>query len=210
MGAATPFAIGADASCSDGACGQLTAIVVNPIAREVTHLMIGPAHRGGVARLVPADLVTETAGDLRLDCTLAEFEQLRPAQESEFVPGSEYLGYPGYGPSEVHCQPFRGLGGPSPARTVRYDSVPVGEVEVRRGETVYATDGEIGQVQGLAVESDGHHVTHVLLAKRHLLGHIDVAVPISAVTKVGGIIELSMSSHQVQDLPRVDLDHPAG
>src|SRR5262249_3178740 len=51
-----------------------------------------------------------------------------------------------------------------------------------------ATDGEIGQVQGLAVEPGGHQVTHVLLQKGHLPGRRKVAIPISAVTKIGTML----------------------
>ena len=95
--------------------------------------------------------------------------------------------------------------------TVDVDSVPSGEVEVRRGLTVCATDGEIGQVQGLVVEPGGHHVTHLLLQEGHMWGRKEVAIPIGAVTKIGTLlIHLSLTKHQVEDLPPVDIDHPAG
>jgi hypothetical protein len=41
--------------------------------------------------------------------------------------------------------------------------VPLGEVVVRRGEHVFATDGAIGRVQGLVIHPGDHGVTHVLL-----------------------------------------------
>ena len=41
------FRIGADASCTDGACGQVSRVIVNPVAREVTHLVVDPKHRIG-------------------------------------------------------------------------------------------------------------------------------------------------------------------
>ena len=81
-----PFRIGAGASCSDGACGHVSRIIVNPAAREVTHLVVGQNHRNGPGRLVPVDLVDATTGQIRLRCTLAEFQALRPAQQTEVVP----------------------------------------------------------------------------------------------------------------------------
>src|SRR5512142_2488822 len=81
-----PFRIGADASCTDGACGQVSRIIVNPATREVTHLAVDPKHRHGTGRLVPVDLVDATTGQIRLRCTLAEFQTLRPAEETEGVP----------------------------------------------------------------------------------------------------------------------------
>ena len=41
-------------------------------------------------------------------------------------------------------------------------------------------DGPIGRVQGLVVDPTDHHVTHVLLAKGHLWGEKEVAIPIGA------------------------------
>jgi sporulation protein YlmC with PRC-barrel domain len=95
-------------------------------------------------------------------------------------------------------------------RTVTYDSVPLGEVQVRRGEHVHATDGEIGLVEGLVIDLDDHQVTHVLLQEGHLWGRKEVAIPIGAVTGVEAGIQLSISKQEVQDLPPVDIDHPGG
>jgi uncharacterized protein YrrD len=95
------------------------------------------------------------------------------------------------------------------SQTVTYDSVPLGEVAVRRGAHVHATDGAIGQVQGLVIDPGSRHVTHVLLQEGHLWGRKDVAIPISAVTGVDDDgIRLNIAKQQVQDLPSVDIDHP--
>jgi hypothetical protein len=87
-----PFTIGTDASCTDGACGQVSRIIVNPGAREVTHLVVDPKHRHGPGRLVPVDLVDATTGQIRLRCTLAEFQTLQPAEETESVPDLDPTG----------------------------------------------------------------------------------------------------------------------
>jgi hypothetical protein len=88
-----PFRIGADASGTDGACGQVSRIIVNPVAREVTHLAVDPRYRQGPGRLVPVDLVDATTGQIRLRCTLAEFRTLQPAQETESVPDLDPTGH---------------------------------------------------------------------------------------------------------------------
>ena len=94
------------------------------------------------------------------------------------------------------------------SETVTYDAVPAGEVAVRRGERVHATDGDIGQVEGLVIDPRNHHVTHVLLQEGHLWGRKEVAIPISAVTGVDDRIRLNIAKQEVQDLPPVDIDHP--
>ena len=47
----TPFTIGAGVSCSDGACGKVTRVVVDPLTRTVTHLVVEPKHRLDAGRL---------------------------------------------------------------------------------------------------------------------------------------------------------------
>jgi sporulation protein YlmC with PRC-barrel domain len=209
----TQFTIGAEASCADGVCGEVTRVVVDPVARAVTHLVVEPKHRVGLARLVPLDLVDAAAGETRLRCTIAEFERLDPAEETQFVPGSP--GYAAYGPDQVVSWPYYGLAAPDidPAlvgtsQTVTYDTVPLGEVEVRRGDHVHATDGDIGRVQGLVIDPRSHHVTHVLLQEGHLWGRKEVAIPIGAVTGVEDGIRLNIAKRDVQDLPPVDIDRP--
>lgn len=215
MAETVQFTIGADASCTDGACGWVSRVVVDPVARVVTHLVVEPEHRQGLGRLVPLGLVEVTGDGIRLDCTRAAFEKLDPAEQTQFVPGTR--GYAAYGPEQVLSWPYYGLGGEDimgdsvgkVSQTVTYDSVPLGEVAVRRGAHVHATDGAIGQVQGLVIDPGSRHVTHVLLQEGHLWGRKDVAIPISAVTGVDDDgIRLNIAKQQVQDLPSVDIDHP--
>jgi len=92
-------------------------------------------------------------------------------------------------------------------QAITYDRVPVGEVEVRRGEHVHATDGDIGRVQGLVIDPSDHHVTHVLLDEGHLWGQKRVAIPIKAVTGINDGVRLNLTKDEVRDLPPVDLDN---
>ena len=203
MAETTPFTIGADASCTDGGCGKVTRVVVDPVARAVTHLVVEPKHSYDLGRLVPLDLIDATAGEVRLRCTLAHFAKLDPAEETQFLPGTP--GYPGYDPEQVLSAPYY-----VPQTVFPCYAVPLDEVEVRRGEHVHATDGHIGKVQGLVIDPDSHHVTHVLLQEGHLWGRKEVAIPIGAVTGIDDGIRLNMTKQQVQDLPPVDIDYPNG
>jgi sporulation protein YlmC with PRC-barrel domain len=218
MSETTEFTIGSEVACSDGICGELARVVVDPVARALTHLVVEPRNRQGTGRLVPIELVESTAEEIRLRCAMSEFEALEDAEETRFLPGAS--GEWPYGQSQMLSQPYYGLGmvgmgmggmgmgmdaGP---QTVTYDRVPVGEVEVRRGEHVHATDGPIGQVQGLVMDPSDHHVTHVLLDEGHLWGKKRVAIPISAVKDVKDGVRLNLTKDQVRDLPAVDLDHP--
>lgn len=212
------FTIGSEVRCADGAAGELRRVVVDPVARAVTHLAVEPKHQRGTGRLVPVELVEAgVAGEdgIRLSCTRGEFEALEAADETRLLPMPS--GMLGYGGMDMLALPYYGLGMPGLATggTVGYgtyptvtDRVPVGEVEVRRGEPVHATDGAIGRVQGLVIDPSDHSVTHVLLDEGHLWGKKRVAIPISAVADVADGVHLTLSKDDVRDLPQIDLADP--
>jgi hypothetical protein len=194
MAQETEFAIGTRASCSDGDCGELRRIIIHPDARTVTHLVIEPRHGSHPGRLVPVDLVDAAGGEIRLHCTIAEFENLDPADEEDLVEGA------GLGIGGMPGGPPAGI--PGPVQVVVEDVVPVGEAEVCPGDPVHAVDGEIGAVQGFLVSPDDNQVTHVLLKEGHLWGRKKVAIPITAVTgSEDGIINVNLTKKQVEGLP---------
>jgi sporulation protein YlmC with PRC-barrel domain len=205
------FIIGAVVNCSDGVCGRVTRVVVDPVARAVTHLAVEPEHRQGLARLVPIGLATASAGGVDLACTIAQFEQLDSAEETQFIPGTR--GYEVYGPEQVLSWPYYHLGDTvmstedmgKVSETITYDTIPLGEVAIRRGDRVHAVDGAIGHVQGLVIDPANDQVSHVLLAEGHLWGRKQVAIPISAVTGVDGEISLNLTKEQVQQLPPLNI-----
>src|SRR5579862_8531101 len=142
MSDTTEFTIGSDVSCSDGACGELQRVVVDPVAKTLTHLVVEPNHGSGEVRLVPVDLVASAGEDIRLSCSTAEFDELEHAEETQFLPGAS--GPWGYGEGQIVSWPYYGLGmggmgvggiglgnmdaGP---QVILRDRIPVGEVQVR-------------------------------------------------------------------------------
>ena len=58
MAGTTPLTIGADVSCTDGVCGKLSRLVIDPRARTVTHLVVNDRQFQG--RLVPLNLIAST------------------------------------------------------------------------------------------------------------------------------------------------------
>jgi hypothetical protein len=213
----TEFTLGARANCSDGFCGVLSRTILDPAARTVTHLAIGPKH-GAEGRLVPIDLAESTGGEIRLRCTLEEFGRLDPAEETELAEGG-YGG--GYGQAEA-IQGYGNVGGMGVGGSVSgmgigmglghgtplvvEHAVPLGETEVERHESVHAVDGQIGQVEGFVVDPADHKVTHILLKEGHLWGRRQVAIPVSAVASVDAGIRLNITKKQVEDLPPLHQD----
>jgi hypothetical protein len=218
MSEPTEFTIGSEVSCSDGACGELTRVVVDPVARVLTHLVVEPKHGRDKGRLVPVALVSSTVEGIVLSCTRSEFDKLEEAEETQLIPGGPAQW--GYRQDQMFSRPYYGLGGVGAFGmggggmmrgaerpvVVTNDRVPLGEVEVRRGDHVYATDGAIGRVQGLVIHPGDHCVTHVLLDEGHLWGQNRVAIPISAVKDAAAGVRLNLTKDEVRDLPPVEVD----
>jgi hypothetical protein len=205
--------IGAGVRCSGGSCGRVRCVVVDPVAQDVTHIVVEAKHRQGLGRLVPLGLISAAGNEVALNCDLAAFEDLALAEEIQFMPGS--VGYATYGPRDTLTLPYYGLGleartaSENAARATMHDALPLGEVGVHRGDCVHATDGEIGVVKGLVIERRTHHVTHVLLQEGHLWGRRDVAIPIRAVTAFEGGIQVNMPKANIQNLPPVIIEQSA-
>jgi hypothetical protein len=83
MGVPTDFTIGSTVRCSNGVCGELTRVVVDPVTLSVTHLAVGRRHRKHGTRLVPIELVESVDNEIRLRCTKTEFKGLDEAEEPQ-------------------------------------------------------------------------------------------------------------------------------
>jgi len=207
----TTLVIGSAAVCSDGYRGEVLALVVDPAARTVTHLVVEPHGRAGLARLVPldladfADFADARPDQIRLRCTEAEFMSLEAAEETlaEFVPG-----YPD--PIQLLPSGWRGAGGPAadggtilriPEKET-IDVIPPDEVEEHRGDRVHATDGEAGRLRAVRIDASTGRVTHVLVRHGPAWDHADTAIPAEMVAGFGEDgIRLAITRQQVRDLP---------
>jgi hypothetical protein len=212
------FRLGAGVDCADGECGRLSSLVVSPNDDVVTHLVVDPAPKQAAGKLVPLGLVDTGSpaganGQIRLRCSLAEFERLDPAEATyvypagedyEVRPGGSTASWPSYAPPGVMGAP--GLpADPGDPQDFTVDIVPdelPGEEEVARGQHAHAKDGDIGHVQGIAVDPADGRVTSLLLRTGHLWNRKVVLIPRSAVAEVGADgFHLDITSDQVRDLP---------
>jgi sporulation protein YlmC with PRC-barrel domain len=210
----TTIEIGSDAVCSDGFRGEVLAVVIDPEDRTVTHLVVEPQGRSGLARLAALGLADLTAGEIRLRCTEEQFKDLPAAEETlaEFVPGQP-------DPIQLLLPGWRDAGtGPAVEGSTIYppireketvDLVPPGEVEERRGDRVHATDGDVGQVRAIRIDPGSAVITYLLLREGHLLSRKDVAIPADQIAGFDDGIRLRLTRQQVQDLPPADPDEPA-
>jgi uncharacterized protein YrrD len=198
MAGTTPFTIGADVSCTDGVCGKVSSLVIDPRARTVTQLVVNDRQLQG--RLVPLDLVDvdATTGKIGLRCATAEFEKLQHADATVSLLDNDADPEDSTDQLLLYSAGRRLLDPPS----ATFDTLPSGQVAVRGGEHVHATDGNIGQIQGLVIDSGSRQLTQVLLQEGHVFGRKEVAIPIGAVAGINeNGIQLNITKQQVKDLP---------
>lgn len=198
MAATVQYILGSEARCTDGVCGVVVRILIDPHARKVTHLMVEPAGRVGLGRLVPLKLVAvdgATAGAVELTCDVAAFEKLERADEVQLAP-------------EVGAALFGYGGGGVVMRAAVHEIVPPGDAELGEDEPALATDREFGHLHGLLADTDDHRITRLLFQVGHLWGRKVVAIPISAVIGFDDDVRLSLSEQEVLDLPSFDVGHP--
>lgn len=211
------FDIGVAVEATDGSCGKLAGVIIDPVARKLTHLIVEPRRHHGLGKLVPVESVESDGNPIRLDCTTAAFEQLDDAEETHYVQPTDDSW--SYGAGEAYELPHYGLGivggigaggmgdvgQPNVPRPQTTDRIPTGEVEVRRGDAVHASDGWIGSVKGLVVDPADLHVTHVLLAEGHFFGHKQVAIPIGSTARIEDEVKVDLTKQEIEALPAVEL-----
>ena len=206
------LALGSPVRCSDAEFGELADVVMDPISRRVTHVVVEPNREHGRARLVPIGWLHDETDGLMLDRTTHEVRALEPVQTSEYLRlgqtpaldpehdiGVEtFLSLPLY-------QELDGLGtvvDPDPHATVIYDRVPKGEVEIRRASAVISADDHgLGSVDGFVVGRDGR-CGALVLERGHLWGHREIVIPFDAVERVeNDVVRLSITKEAVGRLP---------
>jgi len=193
--------VDADVQCTDGAGGRSTYVVLNPVTRRVTHVVVRQETFPRLERLVPVELVAEASPDqIRLKCSQQELHKLEPFMETEFLPGE--VPYEDYGLEEYRLWPYI-----LPDRElipVEHERVPPGELAVRRGSHVRATDGDVGRVDEFLIERETGHISHLVLREGHLWGKKDVLIPVSEIGQIDeDRVYLTLSKEEIGDLPTI-------
>jgi uncharacterized membrane protein len=181
--------VGAQVECTDGACGELTALLIDPAKRAITHYVVR-VEKDGVERMVPAERVaSSTPSGLTLNCTQAEVDAAETFVKDElaaaYLPdpheGSYAYYYSGYG----YGYGIPDVVPPDPQYvTVHSDRVPLGELGLREGTPVRATDGQIGIVASLVL-NDAGTITHFVVEEGGRFGgHADLTLPLVVIEHV--------------------------
>ena len=189
--------------CPDGRCGRSTFVIINPAIEKITHLVVREQWPSQTERLVPIDWVAVTTRDvIVLKYPRAEFTQLDPFNQTDFIQRDV---------PQFATDPKLTLIWPYvvPAtRIVEDDSrqIPPGELAVRRGAKVRATDGRVGQVDEFLVDPETGHITHLVLREGLPWDKKHVNVPVSEIDRIEeNTVYLKLDKKRVGELPFIQL-----
>ena len=185
--------LGSDVRCTDAAFGELADVVIDPIARRVTHLVVAPHHRPEDARLVPVDRASDDGSAIALDCAVADVEAFERVRETAYLRLGEFpVDDPEWdvGVQDVMALPLyrdaEGFGmamDPDQRVMVNYDRIPKHTVEIRRASAVTSSDGHhLGHVDGFLVSAGG--TADIVLERGHLWGRREIVIPAGSVQSI--------------------------
>ena len=207
----TDIPLSANVECIDGLCGESTAIVVNPINREVTHFVVRDTTSSPpVERLVPVGQIEHTSQTLiRLRCTTQELANMQPFVETHYVPSDE-PDYSHWTGGEAWQEPYAQPEGAA-YTAVEEERVPPGELAFHRGTQVEASDGHIGEVGEFLIDPHSGHVTHIVLEEGHFWGTSAITLPLSAIDHVAeDTVYLKLTKEAVESLPSIPVKRRRG
>lgn len=188
----------AEVYCSDDLAGISTYVIGNPISHAITHLVVQSELPPHYEYLVPFELVEKTTPNLiLLNCTQEELLHMEYFKYEEYLPTEmpSYLSWP-------YCVPVPGaISEEVDYIAVEHQNIPLGERVVRRGAQVIATDGSIGQVEELLIDSNNMQVTHLVLVEQQILQRREITIPVSLIHHVEeDTIYLKVDRHGVEAL----------
>ncbi len=152
-------------------------------------------------RLVPIRwVISSTPEVILLDRTTDKFAQLQEFNQTDFI----YTDVPHYAtdPKMTAIWPYV-----VPARRViedTYERISPGELAVRRGASVRATDGSVGRIDEFLVEPESGQITHLVLREGHIWGQKVVTIPISEIDHIDEkVVQLKVDKKNVEDMPTI-------
>jgi len=80
----------------------------------------------------------------------------------------------------------------------------VGEVVIRRGAQVRATDGKVGKVDEFLINPGNGLISHLVMREEHLWGAKDVTIPVSEIEKIDDeMVYLKLDKQTISSLPAI-------
>ena len=196
--------VNAKVECTDGHAGFVSTVIVNPVQRALTHIVVQTDKN--TDHTVLLDQVDRTEHDtVYLNCTVAELEDMQAFTETHYIKATnpDYSMYQWGAYQSPYVTNIQENYLP-----VDEEHVPFGELAVHRGTKVSATDGSVGELEEFIIDAKSGKVSHFILRKGHLWGKRDITIPVSAIDhSEGDTVYLNLNKQAIKDLPSVKVKH---
>jgi uncharacterized protein YrrD len=201
--------IGADVTCTEGRCGKLIRVVIDPRTQRVTDLIVEKGFLQKVDRVIPVTAVEEATGEsIRLNVDADAFKDFQEYDETSVrLPVGGYRGNR-YRTNEVVylMGRYRSVFVEEPiVPTVEHkvhEGVPTELDVIGSGTPVRNMLGDLGEVDHLLINADTNRITHLVVKTKGLFSDYPV-VPISDVSGIdeAGIF-IKVSEEELREYPR--------
>ncbi len=188
------ISIGAEVVCTNGPIGTVKDILLSPAAGKMTHIVVEEGETPQNERLVPERIIKSAEHDkVHLAISKEKFHHLKGFLQTEYISPDVFVRL---AKKEQMSMPV-----PPAGWSIDYEAIPEGDVVVRKGEDVYASDGHVGRVDEFVIEGKSGRVTHLVLKEGHFWGTKIVSVPARLIESYeDGKITLSIDKKTIEGL----------
>jgi hypothetical protein len=150
-------------------------VIINPVSRQLTHIVVDEKESPFLKRLVPLDLVTtgDTNG-VALDCTMAQLSTLRPLVEFEYPQGN---GLHTLFAAKNERQWPQNISQKLPVSAESERLAPEA-VKIHKSNSVRATNGRIGRAVEFLVDPTTKKIVMLITVRKYWWKTIEARVPI--------------------------------
>ena len=181
--------------CVDGEYGKSSHIIIEQNTKKVTHFVVEVSNLLESHKyLVSIERVVRTTPkSVALDCTKKELTAMPSFTEMQFFNPITYKyealidfseeaiarrnSYLMWSDPSLDADPSADIF----SMPIEAELIPTGEMAVRKGAWVEATDGHIGRVEEFLVDPSDRHITHLVLEKGHLWHKKVLTLPLSEI-----------------------------
>ena len=196
--------------CSDGKGGDSVGLVLYPLTKVATHLVVDTKGLGRHEVLLPLDLVVDhPPKHMEVRCTREDLSRMQPllrkvhveeegldTMDAQAMAGAVQHGGTGF-------QDFSFAGGSSPDM-VKTMAIPKGTLVVRHGIPIRAIDNTVGKAEEFSVDPQSGEITFVVLKEGHLLYMLkkEIPVPADQIDRIGEeTVFLKLTKAELEQLP---------
>jgi len=198
----------AKVECQNKVCGKIICVIINPISKSVTHMVVQEKGFIGIERLIPVEEILDSQSDhVTLRCSLDQFSKFDSFTEAPYIGSDEpSLNYE----AEHYSFPFST---PNFGETFEYEQwfeqtecIPQGELGIHRAAEVYATDGKVGEVDEFLISPKDNRISYIILREEHLWGEKLVTIPVSEIDRIEtDLIYLKLGKQDIEKFPVIPL-----